>query len=155
MAQDAAVAPDDPLDAVPDGGALLLYDGVCGLCDRTVQFVLARDKGDRFRFATLQGEVARARLAPHGVDPATLDTFHLVVNVGGPDERVLSRSRGAVETLRRLPGVWRALGAALAVLPTFLADLGYRLIARVRYRVFGKLDACPVPAPEHRHKFLG
>jgi predicted DCC family thiol-disulfide oxidoreductase YuxK len=139
---------------VPDGGGLLLFDGRCGLCDRTVQFVLARDRNDAFRFATLQGELARAVLEPHGIDPADLDTFHLVVDVGAPTERVLSRGDGAVEVLRRVGGAWGGVGRLLAVLPGFVVDLGYRMVAAVRYPIFGRVEQCNVPDPEQRRKIL-
>src|SRR5690606_18980148 len=108
--------------------ALLLYDGVCGLCDNVVQFLLARDPDGRFRFAPLQGPTAKRVLARHGIDASDLDTFHLVRDVGLPTERVLSRGRGASATLRHLGGGWGLLGSALAVLPTFLVDVGYRLV---------------------------
>jgi predicted DCC family thiol-disulfide oxidoreductase YuxK len=134
--------------------ALMLYDGVCGLCDRVVQFVLARDHDDRFRFAPLQGPTAARVLARHGIDAGDLDTFHLVLDVGRPTERVVSRGRGAAVTLKRLGGAWRALGVVLAVLPRPLVDLGYRMVARVRYRVWGRADQCVLPSPQQRAKFL-
>lgn len=134
--------------------ALMLYDGVCGLCDRVVQFVLARDHDDRFRFAPLQGPTAARVLSRHGIDAGDLDTFHLVLDVGRPTERVVSRGRGAAVTLKRLGGAWRALGVVLAVLPRPLVDLGYRMVARVRYRVWGRADQCVLPSPQQRAKFL-
>jgi predicted DCC family thiol-disulfide oxidoreductase YuxK len=137
-----------------DPGAILLYDGICGLCDRVVQFVLPRDKKRRIRFATLQGETAASVLPRHGQDPAALDTFHLVLSPGTPNERVLSRGRGGARVLRLLGGAWGVVGLALAVVPTFLLDFGYGLVAKSRYRVFGKLDACRLPAPDERERFL-
>lgn len=134
--------------------ALLLYDGVCGLCDRAVQFVLTRDQDDRFRFAPLQGPTAAKVLARHGIDASDLDTFHLVLDVGRPRERVVSRGRGAAVTLRRLGGGWRLLGVLLAAMPRFLVDLGYRAVAKVRYRVWGRADQCVLPSPQQRGKFL-
>lgn len=137
-----------------DGQALLLYDGVCGLCDRIVHFVLKRDRSDRFRFAPLQGPTAEQVLARHGIDARDLDTFHLVLDVGGPSERVVSRGQGAAVALRRLPGLWRLIGAVLAVLPRRLVDGGYRFVAERRYRIWGKADACALPSPQERAKFL-
>lgn len=142
-------------EPVLDGGqALLLYDGVCGLCDRVVQLVLARDARDGFRFAPLQGPTAGRVLERHGIDASDLDTFHLVLDAGLPGERVLSRGRGAVEVLRRLGGRWRVLGAALGFLPAFVTDLGYGAVARTRYRVFGKADQCLLPSPQQRARFF-
>lgn len=137
-----------------EGQALLLYDGVCGLCDRIVQFVLARDSDDGFRFAPLQGPTAAQVLGRHGIDASDLDTFHLVLEAGLPGERVLSRGRGAVEVLRRLGGGWRVLGRALGFLPSFVVDVGYRVVARTRYRVFGRADQCLLPSPQQRARFF-
>lgn len=135
------------------GRHLLLYDGVCGLCDRTVQFLLRRDRHDRFRFATLQGALARAVLAPHGLDPDRLDTVYLVSDCGTPQERVRQRARAVLHAASALGGAWRLL-RVLAIVPAPLLDLCYRLVARVRYRLFGRHDSCPVPRPEHRQRFL-
>lgn len=148
----AEAPPAEPV--LDDGQALLLYDGVCGLCDHVVQFVLARDGRDRFRFATLQGPTAGRVLGRHGIDAADLDTFHLVVDGGRPTERVLSRGEGALEVLRRLGGGWGFVGRVLGLLPTVLVNIGYRGVARVRYRVFGKADQCLIPSPQQRAKFF-
>jgi predicted DCC family thiol-disulfide oxidoreductase YuxK len=135
------------------GRHLLLFDGVCGLCNRLVHFVLRRDRRDRFRFAALQGNLAREVLARHQRDPARLDTVYLVTDCGTPGERIHQRSRAVLRVLRELGGGWR-LFLPLSILPTPVLDLGYRLVARVRYRVFGRYDTCPVPRPEHRARIL-
>lgn len=135
-------------------GAVLLYDGVCGLCHRWVAFVWPRDRRRLFRFAPLQGGPARALLARHGRDPDALDTVVLVVDHGTPAERLLERSAAALYVLRALGGVWRVVAAVVGLLPRRLLDRGYDLLARHRYRLFGRLDACPVPGPELRERFL-
>ena len=132
---------------------VLLYDGVCGLCNRLNRFVLARDRNRVFRFAPLQGPTAHAILARHGKDTSSLDTFWVVIDAGTSKERVLSRSQGILFALGRLPGPWR-LAPMLAVIPRPVLDLAYRAVAATRYRVFGRFDACPVPLPEHRERFL-
>lgn len=134
-------------------GFVILYDGVCGLCSRLVQFVLERDPGGEFRFAPLQGSFARALLLRHGRDPEALDTLYVVIDASTPSERLLCKARGGLFILRQLGGGWRAAGV-LGVLPTVLLDFGYDLIARVRYRLFGKYDTCRVPAPEHLDRFI-
>jgi predicted DCC family thiol-disulfide oxidoreductase YuxK len=139
---------------LPADKAIVLYDGVCGLCDRVVQFVLPRDRRDHFRFATLQGELGHEVLARHGRDASALDTFYVVLHPGTDDEVVYERGRGAVVLLEQLGGIWRTLGRALGVLPTALINVGYRFVARVRYRVFGKLSECRVPTAEELEKFL-
>ena len=132
---------------------IILYDGVCGLCNRLNRFVLARDPSGRFRFAPLQGRLAGELLARHGRDPGDLDTLYLVLGHGRPDERLLGKSDAALWVLRELGGGWRAAGP-LRVLPRWLRDLGYDAVARTRYRLFGRYDSCPLPAPEHRGRFL-
>jgi predicted DCC family thiol-disulfide oxidoreductase YuxK len=133
--------------------ATIFYDGVCGLCHRLVQLVLRRDRRRRFRFAALQSAIARETLARHGRNPDDLDTVYVVVDHGGPNERVIWRGRAILYILRRLGGAW-PLTSAFAILPTFLLDLGYRLVARSRYRLFGKLDQCAVPERADRERFL-
>lgn len=127
---------------------IVLYDGVCGLCSRAVQFLLRVDRDRAFTFAPLQGETADRLRARHPEIPADLDS---VVYVEGG--RVSLRSRAFVHAARHLPYPWK-LGSWLWIIPRFLADLAYRFIARIRYRVFGKHDTCQIPAPEHRARFL-
>jgi predicted DCC family thiol-disulfide oxidoreductase YuxK len=138
----------------PSETLLVLYDGVCALCNGVVRFLLRRDRADRFRFAAIQSDYAREVLTRHGKDPEALDTMYLVLAPGGENERVLHKGRAALRAVAGLGRGWVVL-RAFAVLPALLLDAGYWLVARTRYRLFGKLDACPVPAPEHRHKFLG
>jgi predicted DCC family thiol-disulfide oxidoreductase YuxK len=133
---------------------IILYDGVCGLCNRLIQFVLKRDKTDRFRFAALQSEFARRVLQRHGVNPQVLDTMYLLSNYSQPDERLAARSDAAVLTVAELGGIWRALAAVMRVLPRWLRDRAYNLIARNRYELFGKYQTCQIPDPRHRHRFL-
>jgi predicted DCC family thiol-disulfide oxidoreductase YuxK len=137
----------------PGDAPIILYDGVCGLCNRLSQFVLARDPEGRFRFAALQGAVAGEILTRHGRDPRDLDTLYLVLAPGGPEERLLRKSDAALRILRELGGVWR-LSAVLRIVPRAIRDLGYDLVARTRYRLFGRYDTCPVPDPRHRARFL-
>jgi predicted DCC family thiol-disulfide oxidoreductase YuxK len=144
----------------PDGSGsapeqtILLYDGVCGLCNRLVRFVLQRDRRDCFRFASLQGEVARAILRRHGLRPGQLDTLYVVLHAGQEAELLLARSEAARYIFRRLGGFWAGLSRTLGVLPVALSDWGYNRVANQRYRVFGKYDACPLPEAKDRHKFL-
>jgi len=133
---------------------IILYDGVCGLCDRLVQFVLKRDRDDRFQFAALQSAFARAILQRHGLNPDLLDTFHLVFDYGESSERVLARSDAVSAALDQLGGSWRVLAKLFDLFPTQFRDWQYNLIARNRYQLFGKRDACTLPDPKVRHKFL-
>ena len=132
---------------------IVLYDGVCGLCNRMTQFLLKHDKHDRFRFASLQSEFATTVLQRHGVDASDLDTVCVVLNYGEPNEQVLKRSDAILHLGHELGGIWR-IGAWARILPRSLRDLIYNLVARNRYRVFGKYETCMLPEPQHRKKFL-
>ena len=133
---------------------VLLYDGVCGLCNRFVRFVLKRDRRDRFRFAALQSSFARVVLERHGLNPDVLDTVYLVLDYGQSSERLLSRNDAATAALEGLGGFWRFWARFLGLLPKSFRDWRYNVIARNRYRFFGKHESCPLPDPKDRHKFL-
>ena len=133
---------------------ILLYDGVCGLCNRLVQFVLKRDRRQLFRFAPLQGELAARVLRRHGKDPADLDTVYVVVAPDTPDERLLPRSGAVLFILRNLGLGWRLLALLGRIAPRFLADWLYGQVAQRRYRIFGKYESCPLPSPETRARFI-
>jgi predicted DCC family thiol-disulfide oxidoreductase YuxK len=133
---------------------VVFYDGVCGLCDRLVRFLLRRDAGGRLRFAPLQGELARRALTSHGYDPSNLDTVYVVAGWKTPDERVLARSRAVLFALGEIGGAWTWIANAARVVPRPVADAVYGVVARVRYRLFGRFDVCAVPPPEWRQRFL-
>jgi len=118
-----------------------------------VQFILKRDVNGRFRFASLQSEFAETLLKRHGADSRDLDTFYVVIDYGQPGERVLMRSDAILHVVKTLGGIW-ALAGVGRILPRGLRDGMYKLVARNRYRVFGKHESCMLPAPEHRGKFL-
>ncbi|MES1205676.1 MAG: DCC1-like thiol-disulfide oxidoreductase family protein [Pseudomonadota bacterium] len=152
----------DPVALRNDGGAaprrsdgpVVLYDGVCGLCNRTVAFVLRRDRRHQFRFATLQGTFGAAALARHGLrtdgDPASIV---LLESPGTPSERARVRSDAVLAIVAALGGPWR-LVSLLRILPRVLRDAAYELVARIRYRVFGRFDTCPVPSPTNQSQFI-
>ncbi len=137
-------------DSIP----LILYDGVCGLCNRLVQFVLKRDSPGLFRFASLQSKLAGSILQRHGVNQQDLDTMYLVSDYQQPTERLAARSDAAILILRHLGGLWRIVAAFLSILPHSLRNRSYKLIARNRYRIFGKYESCMIPEEKHRHRFL-
>jgi predicted DCC family thiol-disulfide oxidoreductase YuxK len=136
------------------GGPVLFYDGVCGLCNHTVQFILRHDRKALFRFAPLQSAYAVEVLGRHGRDPRDLDTMYLLLDAGTPRERLLSRSDGILAAMDGLGGVWRVLALG-RVLPRSWRDRGYGFVARHRYRWFGRYDSCPLPSPEVQARFLG
>jgi predicted DCC family thiol-disulfide oxidoreductase YuxK len=137
-----------------EANPIVLYDGVCGLCNRSVQFLLKHDKEARFRFASLQSDFARKVLGRHGLDPKDLDTVHVVENYDQPGERVLQRSDAILRAGRELGGFWSASSSVARIVPRPLRDLVYRFVATNRYRVFGKYDTCMLPDPNQRSRFL-
>jgi predicted DCC family thiol-disulfide oxidoreductase YuxK len=137
-----------------DTNPILLYDGECGLCNRFVQFILKRDRNDRFRFAALQSDFAKKILARHGVNAADLDTVYLITEYGQPNESLLNRSDAVIAVLSELGGIWRVESGFIRIMPRPLRNWYYNSIAINRYRIFGKYDVCPLPDPKDRHKFL-
>ena len=134
--------------------SIILYDGVCGLCNRFVRFILKRDKRDVFRFASQQSEFAANILRRHKINPEQLDTVYLVLDYERPPERILARSDAAAEILSRLGGIWRFSAGMMRLFPRRLRDWIYNLIARKRYQMFGKYESCPLPDPKDQEKFL-
>src|SRR5580704_3618750 len=133
---------------------ILLYDGVCGLCNRVVQFVLRHDNDAVFRFTALQSALSAHILTRHGANPTDLDTFYVVLNHDQGSEQLLARSDAVVYVLKQLGGFWQIAAFLMGVLPRVLRDWGYGVIARNRYRMFGRHDTCPVPSAETRARFI-
>jgi predicted DCC family thiol-disulfide oxidoreductase YuxK len=139
---------------------LILYDGVCGLCNRFVRFVLRHDRNAIFRFASLQSPLAARVLAAHTVNPGSLDTVYVVRDFDPekpPNQfhtALLSRSDAALFVLLELGGFWRAAALLLRFVPHFVRDWGYRQVAGNRYRFFGRYEVCPTPEPSVRRRFL-
>ena len=127
---------------------VVLYDGTCGLCHRSVQWILRHERDHELQFAPLQGETAAALRARFPEIPSSLET---VVLVDG--DRARLRSKAFLYVARHLRAPWR-WAYAMRWLPGFVLDLGYRFIAAIRYRVWGRVDACDLPDPEHRARFL-
>ena len=132
----------------PDG-PILLFDGVCTLCDRAVQFVVDRDSGAVFRFASLQSDAGRKLAADRGLDASRLDTLVLI---DGP--AALTRSTAVLGVARYLGPPW-SWAVALRVVPRPMRDAAYDVVSRNRLRWFGQRTACRVPTPDLRHRFLG
>lgn len=127
---------------------VLLFDGVCNLCNASVQWVLLRDRKGVFRFAALQSDTGQALLQQLG---RSTDDFDSVVLVDG--DRVLLHSDVALEIVRRLGGAWQLL-YVFKIIPRAVRDAIYRWIARNRYRWFGRRSACMLPRPEWKERFV-
>jgi predicted DCC family thiol-disulfide oxidoreductase YuxK len=132
---------------------VLLYDGLCGFCNRAVQFVLARDPGGSMMFAPLQGKFAADMLSRRPGLQA-VNSLILVDDVSdGGDVRVSVRSEAVLGVARYLGWPWRG-ALALQVLPRAVRDWGYDHFAHHRHRFFGRYESCPVPSPEARKRFM-
>ena len=135
------------------GHLILLYDGVCAFCDGVVKFILARDAGGTMQFAPLQGKFSAEVFARHP-ELRALDALILVqIGATPADERVWNSSEAVVRVWEYIGGPWRMM-VLLRVIPRPLRDWGYNIFASMRYRVFGKYDACPIPSPEVRARFI-
>jgi len=132
-----------------DQAPLLLYDGVCALCNSVVRFVLRRDGQGVVRFAPLHGDTGRELLSRHP-ELTAVDSMIWIDSDGA----ISIRSDAAIAIGRRLGGVWALLATLARMVPRPWRDGVYDLVARVRYRVFGRYDACPLPPAGHRDRFL-
>ena len=125
-----------------------MFDGVCNVCNASVQFVVKHESAPLLKFASLQSERGKKIVAERGLS-GNIDTVVIV-----EDDRVYQRSAAAVRVLRRLKAPWRWLAGPLWIIPRPLRDLGYDIFASLRYRLFGKKNACMIPTPELRARFL-
>jgi predicted DCC family thiol-disulfide oxidoreductase YuxK len=138
--------------SVDEGAHLVLYDGVCGLCSRLLRFLLEHDRRRVFTFASLQGAVGRAMVERFGGNPDELTSFRVVTTFRTNHARMLSRSSAALFVAGELGWPWR-MAVLMRVLPTAILDRVYDIVARNRYRVFGRYDQCLIPRPELRRRF--
>ena len=137
----------------PPPTRIVLYDGVCGFCNGSVRWLISHDRGERLCFAPLQGETAASLRARHPEIPTELDTIVFVEAKGGA-ERVWLRSSAVFRVMRELGAPWRWIARLRWLAPASLWDVAYRAFARRRYRWFGRLEACPIPSPAVRARFL-
>lgn len=127
---------------------VILFDGVCNFCDGTINFILDRDRKQFYKFAANQSEAGREVLAKYGIKAETIDTL-IVIEEG----KVYTHSTGALRIARHLGKLWPVLSVFL-IIPAPIRDVVYRFIARNRYKWFGVREACRVPTPEERARFL-
>ncbi len=128
---------------------VVLFDGVCNLCNRSINWIIDRDPGSRMRFLPLQSDAGRALAGHIGLNPEQLTTM-VAIRSG----RVMLRSSAALHVGTRLATPLAGLARVCLVVPAVVRDIGYRLVAHSRYVVFGKLEACRVPTPELASRFL-
>ena len=128
--------------------AIILFDGVCNFCNGSVNFIIERDKEKYFKFAPLQSEIGQTLLSEHGIDKTITDSVVLI-----EDGKAYIRTTAALRIAKRLSGAWRFFYGFIIV-PAFIRDVFYKLFAKNRYRMFGKQEACMMPTPEIRERFL-
>jgi predicted DCC family thiol-disulfide oxidoreductase YuxK len=138
---------------VAAGPHLVLYDGVCGLCSQVLHFLLTHDHHAVFMFASLQSATGRAAVERFGGNPNELSSFFVVANYRAEDARIFSKSRAAMFVARELGWPWK-VAILMRVLPTAVLDRLYDVVARSRYRLFGRFDHCLTPRPEFRRRFI-
>jgi len=137
------------LSDIPNGKKIILFDGVCNLCDSFVQFVIKRDRNDLFRFVPLQSGLGEKILDHIGIDRKHIDSMIMY----DPGVAYYYKSEAAIEIARSLGGVF-TLTAAFKILPKVLRNGIYDYVARNRYKWYGKKDNCMIPTPALKAKFL-
>lgn len=128
---------------------IILFDGVCNLCNSSIQFVIKRDKGDVFRYAALQSDIGQQLTSERGIDISQIDSIILIE----PGIAYYTKSDAALEIGSHLKG-YRTLSKSLKWIPAPIRNVVYDFVARNRYKWYGKQDACMIPTPELKAKFL-
>ncbi len=126
-----------------------MFDGVCNLCNNSVQFVIKRDKNDVFRYAALQSDVGQQLLKQRHIDTTAVDSIILIE----PGVAYYTKSDAALEIAQDLGGLWK-LSAIFSWIPATIRNRIYDFVAKNRYKWFGKQESCMIPTPELRAKFL-
>lgn len=132
------------------GKKIILFDGVCNLCNNAIQFIIKRDRKDVFRYAALQSELGQQLTKERGIDTQLVDSMILLE----PGVAYFVKSDAALEISKEFGGLWGLL-QVFSWLPASLRNPIYDLVARNRYKWFGKKDQCMIPTPELQAKFLG
>lgn len=127
---------------------IIIFDGVCHFCNGAVRFIIRRDRNKVFRFAPMQSPIAQSLIAKHGVTDVGFDTFLLIKN-----DECFFRTNAAIEITKDLSGLWYLFRLS-KILPEPIRDFFYRLLARNRYRLFGRSEVCPIPSAEVQDRFL-
>jgi predicted DCC family thiol-disulfide oxidoreductase YuxK len=133
---------------------LILYDGICKLCDGLVNYIIDHDSNNSFKFAQLQSEFAKQLLKKYGYDSKDLNTFYLITDYSTPKEKIYLKSTAGLITFQKLGGVTGVFAKMGLIFPTFLRDPFYNLIAATRYKIFGKYSSCKIPTPAILEKFI-
>jgi predicted DCC family thiol-disulfide oxidoreductase YuxK len=127
---------------------IILFDGVCNFCNASVNFVTDRDYKDNFRFAALQSDAGLELQKKFGFDTNNLSTFILIEG-----DKYFTKTTAALRVAKKLKGFWK-LSYVFIIIPPFIRNIAYNIIAKYRYKWFGKKETCRIPTPEERAKFL-
>jgi predicted DCC family thiol-disulfide oxidoreductase YuxK len=127
--------------------SIILFDGVCNLCNDSVQFILKRDPVGYFKFASLQGETGQKLLKRYGIS-TELNSFVLIEK-----DKIYLKSSAALRVCRHLTGPWKSL-SFLRIIPPVIRDFLYDIVAKNRYRWFGKKESCMLPSPKWKNRFI-
>jgi predicted DCC family thiol-disulfide oxidoreductase YuxK len=127
---------------------ILLFDGVCNLCNYTVQFIIKRDPKGKFQFASLQSEIGKELLKKFNLPEGSLDSFVFIKG-----DKYFLKSSAGLRVLKELGGVWKLLYVFI-IFPRPIRDFIYNIVAKTRYKIFGRQDTCMIPTPETTQRFL-
>jgi predicted DCC family thiol-disulfide oxidoreductase YuxK len=133
----------------PINEKIILFDGVCNLCNGTVRFIIKRDPNAKFKFASLQSEFGQSFLKEVNLPTIDFDSFVYI-----KDDQYFLKSSAALHLVKELTGFWKLLYIFI-ILPRPVRDLAYSVIAKTRYQLFGKQERCEIPTPDIRRRFLG
>ncbi|MCF6347729.1 MAG: thiol-disulfide oxidoreductase DCC family protein [Flavobacteriaceae bacterium] len=128
--------------------SIILFDGVCNLCNNSVQFIIKRDKKQRFLYASLQSDAAQSILLQFQLKNSDFDSIILIEN-----EKIYQKTTAILKIIKQLNGIWK-LGYVFIIIPKFIRDFIYNIIAKNRYKWFGKREVCMIPTKELKMRFL-
>ena len=135
-------------NSIPQNTQIILFDGVCNFCNSSINFVIDHDPEKHFKFAPLQSEIGQSILTQFNKSTSDFDSVILLKN-----NQLYQKSEAALEITKHLSGFWKYL-SVFKIFPTFFLNFFYDIIAKNRYRIFGKADSCRMPTPELRERFL-
>ena len=136
------------LENISSKHQIILFDGVCNFCNASINFIIDHDPEKRFKFAPLQSDLGQSVLKQFNKNTKDFDSVILL-----KDNQLYQKSEAALEIVKHLSGAWKYL-SIFSILPTFFLDFFYDIIAKNRYRIFGKTETCRIPTPELRERFL-
>lgn len=139
---------EDVLNKIPNNYELILFDGVCNFCNSSINFIIDHDPEKHFKFAPLQSDIGQGVLRKFNKNTKDFDSVILL-----KDNKLYQKSEAALEITKHLSGFWKYL-SVFGILPTFFLDFFYNIVAKNRYRIFGKSDSCRMPTPELKERFL-